>query len=263
MSNITYQLPIVLSSAEEAGATNKSANGSSFSISLDRPILVPKDAKYCWVEMQAAEIWYTTPNILTGQNDKIYVDDGIGPYVITIPQGLYDVPELNEAISRATIAAGRPGNELTLITDTARSKIFLEIASAGVLVDWTPADTIRDLLGFESGTLGPTVGTFEQFEAQNVAALNQINYFLVHCDLVQKGLLQNNEYRQIIGQVFVDVPPASQILSRPFNPPRIPAMGLIGDKKNFINVWLTNQNNVRVDTAGEDYSCRLVINYVI
>lgn len=263
MSHITYQLPIVLSSSTSSGAKNKSSIGSSFSVILDRPILVPKTAKYCWVETQASEIWYTTPNILTGDNDKIYVTDGSGSYTITIPQGLYDVPSLNEAIERQTVANGRPANEIVCIADLARSLIILEIASIGVSLDFTQTDTVREILGFDSSVLGPTVATFEQFEGPNVSRFNQIDYFLIHSDLVNKGLLQNNRYTQTIGQVLIDVPPASQILSRPQNPPRIPAMELIGDKKNFINVWLTDQNNTRVDTAGEDFSVRVVINYVI
>lgn len=40
-------------------------------------------------------------------------------------------------------------------------------------------------------------------------------------------------------------------------------MELVGNKKNIINVWLTDQDNNRVDTAGEDYSMRLVIYYLM
>ena len=81
--------------------------------------------------------------------------------------------------------------------------------------------------------------------------------------LINKGLRNNNRYTQIVSQVLIDVPPGSQILSRPFNIPRIPANELIGDKRNLINVWLTDNNNNRVNTAGENYSVRLIINYII
>ena len=87
-TNITYQLPMIFSSSVLDGALNKSADGSSFSVQLDRPILVPNTAKYCWIEVQAATVWNTVPNILTGVNDKFYleIDDGmiVVNHVITI-----------------------------------------------------------------------------------------------------------------------------------------------------------------------------------
>ena len=40
---------------------------------------------------------------------------------------------------------------------------------------------------------------------------------------------------------------------------KVISMELVGNKKNIINCWLTDQDNVRLSTAGEDFSFRLVM----
>lgn len=266
---VSYQIPMILSSSTSDGAQDKSDDGSSFSITLDRPIEIPSHAKHCWVECQSSEVWNTVPNIITGVNDKLYFSTQppatpqAGNHIITIPQGLYDVSELNLAIGRQIRKLTTFINDsiIFIIGDSATSKTILNVGS-GVVVDFTQNDTFRDMLGFTSQTLD-AIGGNSEFVSDNSAKFNTVNYFLIHSDIVNKGLRNNNRYLQTVSQVLIDKPAGSQILSAPFNVPKIPAQELIGDKRNKINIWLTDQNNNRVNTAGEDFSIRLVINYVI
>lgn len=259
---IRYSLPIILSSSEASGALSKSPDGSSFQINLERGILVPKEAVYSYLVCQSAEIWNTSPNILTGINDKLYLSDGLGALVITIPQGLYDRSLLNEEIDRQIVASGRPTNSIVLLGNDATQKIILEIAASGTSIDFTQSDTFRDILGFNSQIIN-TVVADTLVTADNVAAFNVIDYYLLHADLVSKGLQVNGKYSQIVSQVLIEAPTGSQIKYEPQNIPEIPCNELIGNKINTINVWLTDQDNQRVDTAGEDYSMRLVIHYFV
>lgn len=260
---ITFSLPLILNSAVESGAKDKTSDGSSFSIDLDRPIIIPKQAKNCFVEVQSAEVWNTSPNILTGVNDKVTVDFGSGATVITIPQGLYDLDALNQRLNQEVKAAGGMNEkEYVFNADTATQKTVLQILTVGSSMDFTASDTFRDMVGF--GAVILTAATIDEtFDAPNTANFNTTDYFLIHCDLVSRGLRLNSSYRQIVAQVLIDVPPGHQIVSTPFNVPKIPAAELIGDKRNSINVWLTNDKNERIDTGGENFSCRLVINYVM
>lgn len=120
-TNITYQLPMIFSSSVLDGALNKSAHGSAFSVQLDRPILVPDTAKYCWIEVQAATVWNTVPNIITGVNDKFYfsIDDGmiVVNKVITIEQGIYDVVSLNAQFQRELSQIGLPNKFIQILAD--------------------------------------------------------------------------------------------------------------------------------------------------
>ena len=269
-NEITYQLPMIFSSSTNDGAQRKSSDGSTFSVSLDRPILIPAKTKYCWVEVQAATIWNTVPNITTGVNDKFYFEiiGGLlfGQYEFTIEQSVYDVVSLNDAIEREiTQTLELPSKTLEIFGDVSTQKVILQWNNISqVNFDFTQPDTFRELLGFDSQIVnGNTTGIAgEQFKADNVAAFNNVEYFLIHCDLVNKGLRNNSTYSQIIAQVLIDRAVGAQIRSTPFNPPRIPANELIGSKRNTITLWLTDSLNRRINTGGEDWGLRLVVNYI-
>ena len=98
--------------------------------------------------------------------------------------------------------------------------------------------------------------------APNVAGFNTVNYFLIHSDLTNKGIRFNNNYNQTIAQVLIDVSPGAQIISRPFNPARIPVGELVGAKRNNIRMWLTDDNDNRVFTNNEYWTARIVIRYL-
>jgi hypothetical protein len=260
---IQYQLPIVLSSSVASGATNKTADGSSFQINLENPLLIPKEAHNCFVVCQAAEIWNTSPNILTGVNDKLYLSDGSGSLVITIPQGLYDINLLNLEINRQIVTSGRTNDSLVIIGNSATQKTIISLLNIGTSIDFTQSDTFREVLGFDSQVIGPSTVANELVYGENVAAFNNIDYFIIHSDLVNLGIRINSKYSQAIAQVLINAPTGSQIIHQPQNPPQIPAPNLVGEKKNNIRCWLTDQDNNLVNTANEDWSFRIVIHYQI
>lgn len=260
---ITYQVPLILSSSTENGAVNKNSQGSYFEINLDRGIEIPKKAKYCWIEVQSAEIWNTSPNILTGVNDKLYYEDAMGVFTMTIPQGLYSIDLLNLEISRQLVESGRDAESMVIFGNYATQKTYIQFLDIGTSIDFTQSDTFRVLLGFDSVTIGPSISTDEIFDSNNVAAFNSINYFILHTDLVAYGIRINNTYTQAVAQVLIDKPAGSQILHEPNNPPEISANELIGKYKRNIKVWLTDQSNNLIDTASEDFSMRLIIYYIM
>ena len=61
---------------------------------------------------------------------------------------------------------------------------------------------------------------------------------------------------------MIDVSPGSQIVSRPFNPARIPVSELLNAKRNNIRMWLTDDNDNRVNTNNEYWTARIVIRYL-
>ena len=259
---ITHHIPLILSSSTASGAINKSSDGSFFQVSLENGLLIPYNAKQCWIVCQAAEVWNTSPNIITGKNDLIYFNDVMGALLITIPQGLYDLTLLNAEINRQIVDSGRDSDTIVILGNSATQKTYIQFQDIGASVDFTQPQTIRTILGFDSIIVGPSVSANELFMSQEEASFNNIDYFIIHTDLVSRGIRINNKYSQAVAQVLIDASPGSQIVSQPNNPPEIPAFELIGDKKTILNVWLTDQDNNRVFTAGEDFSLRLVIYYI-
>lgn len=268
---VPHEISILASSDPDNGAINISPDGSQFEIQLEDALQIPEEAINTTIDVEEATVWWVVPNIITGQNDKMYitcpnVGDVLTDYEITIPQGLYDLSGLNQAIARELSNDGAkidPSNALVLSPDDATQKVEITLPYLGSEVDFTKPDTPREILGFASQVIGPTVIAPYTQIADTTAGFNTVNYFLIHSDLTNKGIRFNNQYNQTISQVLIDVPPGSQIVNRPFNPARINANELSGSKRTSIRFWLTDDKNRAVNTNGEYFTCRVAIKFLI
>jgi hypothetical protein len=265
---VPEEISMIVSSDPNNGASNRSPDGSYFEVQLQDGLKVPKDALNVNISVEEATVWWSVPNIITGQNDKVYITgpdtlDVVQNYVLTIPQGLYDLAGINEAIARELEADGAkidPEPLISLSPDEATQKVQLRFNYATVSIDFTQNDTPRDILGFDALVYTPVPDN--PLLAPNVAAFNTVNYFLIHSDLTNKGIRFNNNYNQTIGQVLIDVAPGSQIVSKPFNPARINAPELAGATRTNLRFWLTDDEDRRVDTNSEYWTARIVIHYL-
>lgn len=265
---IPEEISMIVSSDPINGATNISPDGSYFEVQLQDGLKIPKDALNVNISVEEATIWWSVPNIITGENDKLYITgpdtlDVIQNFVLTIPQGLYDLAGLNEAMARELEAAGAkidPEPLITLSPDEATQRVQMRFNYATVSIDFTPIDTPRVILGFDAQVYTPV--PTNPILAPNTAAFNRVNYFLIHSDLTNKGIRFNNNYNQTIGQVLIDVAPGSQIVSRPFNPAKINAPELSGTTRTNLRFWLTDDEDRRINTNNEYWSARIVIHYL-
>lgn len=261
----THEIPLLASSNPDSGAQNVSPGGDQFEINLEDPIQVPSNATSCTVEVQKATIWNVVPNVIAGSNDQWYTLHAAVNYQVTIPQGLYDLSGLQAAIDIQLQLAGAAAGLITFIADDSTQKAIIRINQAGTQIDLTPADTPRDLLGFNSQLLPPggVSAGVENFVADNTAAFNTINSFLVHSDIVSRGIRTNNRYNQTIDEVLIDVRPGSQIVQKNFIATRVPAEQLIGATTKLIKFWLTDEQNRTVNTSGEFWTALVVIRFVV
>ena len=280
---IQEEISLIVSSDPSAGATNISPDGSRFEIQLDgEGISIPKDALNVNVSVEESTVWWVVPNIITGQNDKFYVfgdddhtdADGVPDpipqlFTVTIPQGLYDLSGLNNALqaeleaqgARTVDALNNPLPLISLSADDSTQKVRIRFNYPNAYIEFTPPDTCREILGFDAGKYGPFANAPLSILAPNTAAFNQVNYFLIHSDLVNQGIRFNNRYNQTVAQVLINVAPGSQIVSTPFNPARCNGQELAGSKRTNLRFWITDDKQRAVNTNGEYWSCRLVIHY--
>jgi hypothetical protein len=273
MSLIQKEATIIVSSDPSLGAINRSSDGSSFEIALEDPLEIPKNSFNCSVCVESAEVWWTCPNLITGQNDKLYIygdSNALVPvpqlYIVTIPQGLYDLTGLNTSILTQLQNLGSrtdPSPLINLSADSNTQKVNIKYNYNNVYIDFSQANTFREILGFNSQVYGPYIAAPINVLAPNTAAFNQINYFLIGSDLVRQGIRFNNTYAGVIAQVLIDVSPGSQIVSTPFNPSRIQCDELIGSKRTNLRFRLSDDKLRPVNTNGEYYSARIVIRYQI
>ena len=248
-----------------------SDNGSRFEFKLSPPLSIPPEATSASVSVPSSTIWWTVPNIKSGENDKFYVRgknkfDVVTDFVIIIPQGLYSLPELEQALltelenSDAKIL---PYPLVNMHEDSATGRALIRLNYTDVVVTFN-ADSPWKVLGFKPyapynvldasdndiNNLGPFVADF-----------NPVDTFLIHTSLVNQGLGINNIHSSIVSQVQINVPPGSQIITESLRPPELEANHLIGAKVSRIVMWLTDANNIAVHTGGEHWGARLAILY--
>ena len=261
------EVNFIVSSDPINGAINISSDGSSFGVALDQPLVIPDNAENITLQVYTATIWWTVPNIITGVNDKIRIEEpGVNGGVlfdVFIPQGLYDLVGLSAAIEREVVDAGYTAGIFTFAGDTATQKVVITFNVASTRIDFSVAGTFRDILGYNSQILSNLLVVGKTFLADNVARFNVLEYFLMTTDLVDSGLRVNNRWNQIMARVYIDVAPGSQITYTPFRPATSSCNKLRGQKITTMRFTLTDQNNILVNTAGESYSAEISIKYSI
>jgi hypothetical protein len=274
---IEKQLSFIFSSNPNNGAQNVSADGSSFSVQLNSPISIPSEAVYSTIEVQSANIWWSVPNVSVALNNNtlhIYSDwiaaDGGVPvgspnYTITIPDGLYGLKELAAAIARELVNLGLPSNLFTLSGDDSTQKTILTFGYDDVTtLDFTQANTFREILGFDSRFVPTTPKTAGWSEySDNIARFNQISSFLINTDLISDGIPVNNTSNGTIANVLIDVKPGSLINYSPVISVKANADQLIGKSTNYFSFRLTDQDRRVVNTNSEYWSLTAVIKYYI
>jgi hypothetical protein len=272
---IPEEISLIVTSDTSQGASNVSQDGSSFEIQLEDPIHIPSEAINVTTCIEEATIWWTVPNIIEGQNDKFYVfgDRADGSpaqlFTVQIPQGLYDLTGLNNTIqlllenAGAKIIDGTNTKPLIQIgSDSATQKILIRYNYPNVYIDFSPSNSLRDILGYDQTQVGPYSNAPVNKLAPNVAQFNTVNYFLIASDLVSKGIRFNNRYNQVVSQVLINVSPGSQIVSTPFNPPRVSSQELAGVKRSILRFRLSDDKLRPVNTNGENFTARVVIRYL-
>jgi len=264
-------LTFLVDSDPANGASNVNSLGSQFTVNLQSPLVIPKDAYNCSVMVKNAIIWFVTPNITEGVNSKFKLTYNAVDYIIDIPTGLYDFDSLNAKIlTELSLASGGlvPNDVIQILADLAENKIVIQFNYFNTNIDFTIANSLRELLGFDSRVVigyadppGTDPIPFYE-EADQVAKFNNTDYYLIKCsNLLTRGLERNSQYLGIMARIDVDVPVNSKINYDPRQVPIIPAPELKGIDLSTLTFQLTNQNDELVNTRGEKWSVIFEIHY--
>jgi hypothetical protein len=261
---IPREISLILDSNTNTGAINKSSDGASFSIQFGEPLLIPSNAINPTLDVEESAIWYSTPNVYdsgTNQNNNfriIRISDA-QVFNLTIPAGLYSVISMQNAMNQAIKDANvTPLDVIQLIANDSLGKVEMIILTGFEIVFASP-NSLGPILGFQTDiTYSSSVINVGQFVPQ----LNALNYYLVQCSLVQDGIRFNNEFRQIIETVLIDVAPRELIITRPFHPPTIQIDHLAGQPISSIRTTLLQDNLQPANTDGENYYVRLSLRWL-
>jgi len=252
------------SSDTTTGATQVINNGSSFSVALNQPIMIPRGAVDCQVAVNSAAIWYVNPNVsvmLTNNDFKFTTTAApAGTYTVTLPDGLYSLEGLNNTLSNAFVNLGLPANLFVLSGDDATQSTVITFLTSGDSIDFTIANSLRIVLGFNSAVYTAPSANYNLY-SPNPAAFNADNSYLISSNLTSVGIPINNQSFGILVNVPITASPGSQIIYQPANLVWSDAGDIIGQTKQFLNFRLTNQSLVPVNTVGETWQFTLVIKW--
>lgn len=265
---IHHEHNLIINSDTKSNAQNISDNGASFEVHYANGFNIPREAKHVTLSVVEANIWWTMPNILTGINDTVEIkwedQDNLGSYfqeTIVLDQGLYSPAQMFASINQAfEVEHDAPSILISPIADISTGILTIRLNYDNTTVFFTTAQSPLTILGFPAVDLVRSGGS-ELFEGTSVAQFNTINHFLIHSDMVRRGISTNNSHSSVIAMIGIDVNPGSQIVYRPYHPANVEANNLIDNNTAEFRFWLTDGNNNEVNTAGESWSARLVLAY--
>lgn len=233
--------------------SSKLTNGSTpdnMTVQLSRPLKLEGKREDWEVGLYTLSTWYTWHNISTfyGNNIlKISFDGGSNWLTITIDNGLYDIPSLNDKIQQYIINGGGEVNKIKLIADYSIGRCLLFIDdSSGYQVDLqSSVSKLHYTLGFNSAiytTNGYTSG-------QNTPNMtNNITSFVVSTSLIDSEESYNNSSTS--NDCFSFVPSAQNNESPGRNIFRMPTNIIYFTLSNNIissfNVRITDQSGNRI-----------------
>lgn len=257
----------IADSSSSAGAVSVSSDGSSFTVELEEALLIDGRSKNVTLSVISSTQWNNIDNISAALSNNMFritgpreSDDALTQYDITIEDGLYEAKDLENTIIDDLAAAGAKvtgGPLVNFIVNYSTQKIEFLLNHPSTTMDFTIPNSIKDVIGANATTYSQTVQTSFENEAQ----FNNVEYLLIHSDLVGRGVNIGGKYSQTIMKVPISADSLNvQFTHSPDHLIKVDANGLIGTRRSKYRVWITNQNNVAV-TMSESWSIEMTISW--
>lgn len=176
-------------------------NTSVLSADFNPPIYLDDDKDY-FLGLADFETFMSIPNIEPGKN-KFY----IGDKVITIPEGTYDIEDIENYIKN--IVGNLFGEKIifSLKPNTNTLKCHIHCSKS---IDFTKKDSIGKILGFLERKIEP----FVKNESDQVTNISKVNAICIDCNICV-GSFNNGKPVHIIHQFFPAVAPGYKIVESP------------------------------------------------
>jgi hypothetical protein len=201
------------------------------------------------------ETYYSFPNLHSLNNVFKYShDNGVTWTTILIPEGSYDVIDLNDTI-KAKMKQNKhydAANDLFYITISANPNTLRSVLTIqnNYRVDFTVENSIRSILGFTS-----KIYTTMYNESEEVVNILSINSIQVNSDIIT-GSYVNGSSKPIIYSFFPNVSPGYKIIENPKNLVYLP---LTLATINRLETLLTDQDGNQLNLRGEQLNVRFHI----
>ena len=144
-------------------AQNVSADGSQFTVVLNSPLALPKGAMAATLSVSQANIWNTSYNISAAFGNNVFrFRSANNEHTIIFPDGLlnYSLSGFNSYLSTQFANLGLSSNLLSVGGDDATQRAIITFVNAGDQVDFTVANSVREILGFNARVVVATIAGF-------------------------------------------------------------------------------------------------------
>lgn len=211
------------------------------------------------------ETYNSFPNIdSTNNNCRYSPDNGITWFNINVPEGSYEIVDIDEYVQRimkenghyaAAAGDGDVGGEIYPISiqpnnNTLKSVLDID---ANYKVDFTTANSIRSVLGFNSQIYSAGYN-----ESENIVNIMNVNSLRVTSDVIGSSY-SNGTTENVIYSFFPNVGPGYKIIEVPVNLVYLPITLFT---ISAMETKLTDQNGKLLNLRGEELSIRFQIREV-
>lgn len=261
MSILERQESYFFNSDVSAGAVKVGTLGNNFTVVLDNPITVPKNALYATLEVVNASIWNSSPNISEqNKNNMFYITIEGKLEEITIPDGLYGVGELESFLIQTLANRGVTIAPFAFSENDSTQKIVIIFYFDNISIDFTRPNSCREVLGFDARVV-TSPGENLNEPADTEAGFNRVVHYYIKSNVLRSGIPQNTRSNGLIAGIPISVKVGSLINYLPTNPLRCNADELIGVSKQVLQFTLLDQLERDVSTGGEEWNLSVVLRY--
>jgi hypothetical protein len=220
-----------------------------------RPLIqFDKNKKY-EMALVSLETYNSFPNLDSSNNNFRYSsNNGATWYDIEIPEGSYEITDINEHIQRVMKESGHYDSisdeyYITLESNNNTLKAVLEIAT-NYKVDFTTANSIRTVLGFSAQVYASGYN-----ESENIVNIMNVSSLRITSDVIGSSY-SNGSTENIIFSFFPDVGPGYKIIEIPVNLIYLP---ITTNTISSMETKLVDQNGKLINLRGEELSIRFHI----
>ena len=283
-----YKVEIPLFLHSDGAAETLSATAGSFDkfrVGFNPPLKVPRNAIQPTIALIGFDSFYTYPN-LTSAAQLRFTATGSGTFgavsgvaqTVSFPKGLYSVAAIQGILSDYLVASTLSDTLLTISGNDATQKVTFVasgLAAGDTLVidAGNTSDELLVLLGFTQSADGAAVtsvatmtgvaGTTSQLvEAPFVANFgDSLSHVNVHTSLSSGGIGISGTSTDVVGAIVPNTGVGGQITYQAPFPLHCSCEHLRGSTTTSATFYITNQNNVPLDTNGDHWSLQLLLSW--
>jgi hypothetical protein len=219
------------------------------------PLIQLDQSKKYEMALVSLDTYYSFPNIDTTNNNFRYSsDNGVTWFNINVPEGSYEIVDINEYIQRIMKNNGHynTGDDEYYITIEPNNNTLKSVLNISVnyKVDFTTANSIRTVLGYNKQIYSAGYN-----ESENIVNIISVNSLRVTSNVIGASY-SNGSTENIIYSFFPNVGPGYKIIEVPVNLVYIPVTLYT---ISLIEATLTDQNGKLINLRGEELSIRFHI----